>query len=108
MTHVFASNKMLVTNKVFIINEISNINNNNQLIEKFVKPKTRKLFKLKKSKSEKLSKLRKSKSKKSFKSQNLAKRKKKLSKSGNLPNFDAKEIELSFLTFNTKITFNHL
>ena len=33
---------------------------------------------------------------------------KKLSKSGNLSNFNAKENELSFLTPNTRTAFNHL
>ena len=59
-------------------------------------------------KSGKLSKLGKSKSEKTFKSQNLAKSGKKLSKSGNLTNFNTTEAGPKFLTPNTKIAFNHL
>ena len=56
----------------------------------------------------KLSKLGKSKSEKMFKSRNLAKSKKKLSKSRNLTNFDATKAGLKFLTSNAKTTFNRL
>ena len=48
------------------------------------------------------------KSKKTFKSQNLAKSRNKLSKSENSTNFDAIKAELKFLTPNTKIAFNCL
>ena len=59
-------------------------------------------------KSGKLFKSEKSKSKKTFKSQNSAKSRKKLSKSGNLTNFDAIEDGPKFLTPNAKTTFNRL
>ena len=55
-----------------------------------------------------LSKLRKSKNKKYFKSQKSAKPEKKLSKSGNLPKFDTKKPELSFLTSNAMTFFKCL
>ena len=56
---------MLVTNNIFAANNVNSIEGGNKLIEKFVKPKTRKLFKNRKvSKFKKLSKLQKSKSKK--------------------------------------------
>ena len=50
----------------------------------------------------------KSESKKLSKSQKLAKSEKKLSKSGNLPNFDAKDHGPSFLTLKAKAAFNRL
>ena len=50
----------------------------------------------------------KSKSEKTSKSQNLAKSGKKLSKSGNLTNFDATKVGPKFLTPNTRIAFNYL
>ena len=75
-------NKMFDTNKILTTNKISGIKNSNKSIEKFVKPKSKKLFKLKKL----------------LKFQNLAKSKKKLSKSENLSNFDTKEIRSSFFT----------
>ena len=56
-----------------------------------------KLFKSEKSKSEKMSK-----------SWNLAKSRKKLSKSGNSTNFDAMEVGPKFLTSNARTTFNRL
>ena len=59
-------------------------------------------------KSGKLSKLRKLKSKKTFKSWNLTKLGKKLSKSGNLTNFDIIKAKPKFLSPNTKTTFNRL
>ena len=59
-------------------------------------------------KSEKLSKSRKLKSKKTFKSWNLAKSIKKLSKSGNSTNFDTIEDKLNFLISDTKTAFNCL
>ena len=59
-------------------------------------------------KSEKLSNLRKSKSEKISKSRNLAKLRKRLSKSENSTNFNAMEARPKFLTPNTKITFNCL
>ena len=59
-------------------------------------------------KSEKLSKSGKSKSEKKSKSQNLAKLRKKLSKIGNLTNFNATKDEPKFLTLDTRTTFNCL
>ena len=59
-------------------------------------------------KSGKLSKLGKSKREKTSKSQNLAKSRKKLSKSGNSTYFDATEDESKFLTPDAKIAFNRL
>ena len=46
--------------------------------------------------------------KKTFKSQNLAKPEKKLSKSENSTNFDATEDRPKFLTPNARTAFNHL
>ena len=60
------------------------------------------------SKLRKLSKSRKSKSKKMSKSWNLAKSRKKLSKSGNLTNFNAIEAGPKFLTPDAKTIFNRL
>ena len=48
------------------------------------------------------------KSEKTSKSQNLAKSRKILSKSGNLTNFDATEIETKYLTPDARTTFNYL
>ena len=53
-----------------------------------------------------MSKSRNSKGKKLFKSPKLAKLGKKLSKSENLSNFNAKKNKLSFLTSDTRMTFN--
>ena len=55
------------------------------------------MFKLKKSKSKKMSEF-----------QNLAKLRKKLSKSRNLTNFDNIKAKLKILALNTKIIFNYL
>ena len=46
--------------------------------------------------------------KKLSKSQKSAKSRKKLLKSGNLPNFDTKKKGLNFLTLNIKMAFNYL
>ena len=78
--------QIFIINKVFIINKLSGIKSNNKLIKKFVEPKTKKLFK----------------------SQKLAKLKKKLLKSGNLPNFKAKKNRSSFLIFKAKSICNCL
>ena len=59
-------------------------------------------------KLEKLFKLGKSKSKKTFKSQNLAKSRKKLLKSENLTNFDATKARPKFLISDARTAFNHL
>ena len=59
-------------------------------------------------KSGKLFQSGKSKSKKMFKSQNLAKSRKKLSKSENSTNFDAIRAGSKFLILNTRKTFNYL
>ena len=56
----------------------------------------------------KLSKLGKSKSKKLFKSQNLAKSRKKLLKCGNSTNFNTTKNKSKFLTPNARTTFNCL
>ena len=56
----------------------------------------------------KSSKLGNSKSEKTSKSRKLAKSKKNLSKSGNLPNFDAKNNGLSFLIPKARAAFNRL
>ena len=56
----------------------------------------------------KLSKSRKSKSEKTFKSWNLAKSGKKLSKSRNSTNFNATEDRPKFLTPDARIAFNYL
>ena len=53
-------------------------------------------------------KSRKSKSEKPSKSRNLAKLEKKLSKNGNLTNFNATKAGPKFLTPNTRTAFNHL
>ena len=85
--------QVLFANKVLATNKVGDVEGGNELIEKYRKlSKTGKL-----PKSQKLSKSRKS-----------AKSKKKLSKSGNLPNFDAKENRPSFLTLNTRTAFNYL
>ena len=84
---------------------ISRKNNGNSEVDRFsvggngVKhaKKSGKLFKSGKSKSEKMSKF-----------WNLAKLKKKLSKNGNLNNFDAIGAGPKFLTPDAKITFNRL
>ena len=57
---------------------------------------------------EKLSKLGKLKKEKIFKSWNLTKSRKKLSKSGNLTNFNVTEDKSKFLTLDAKIAFNYL
>ena len=59
-------------------------------------------------KSGKLSKLGKSKREKTSKSRNLAKSRKKSSKSGNSTYFDATEDKSKFLTPDARITFNRL
>ena len=61
--------QVFVANKIYIVNEISNIEGDNKLIEKFIELKIKKLFK----------------------SQKLAKLKKKLTKIRNSPNFKAKK-----------------
>ena len=81
------SSQIFVANEVLATNEIDGIEGGDELIKKC--GKLSKIGKL--SKSQKLAKLR-----------------KKLSKSGNLPNFDAKENKPSFLTSDAKMAFNHL
>lgn len=91
----------------FIFNNKSNkyyIDSDNiEHIKKFRKLKSQKL-----SKVEKLSILKKSKSKKLSKFKNLTKLRKKILKYKNLPNFGIKKVGLSFLTSDSKMTFNHL
>ena len=85
--------QVLVANKVLVTNKIGGVKGGDELIKK----------------CRKLSKIRKlSKAQKFFKSQKSAKLRKKLSKSGNLFNFDAKKNGQSFLTPNTRTTFNCL
>ena len=81
---------MFANYKVFTINEVGDIESYNKLIEKFVKPKTRKLSQSQNPKTKKLAKP------------------KKLSKSRNLLNFVVKKVETSFPTIDTKTTFNCL
>ena len=79
--------QMLVANEVFATNEVGGIEGDDKSIEKYGKSsKTRKLFK----------------------SQKSAKSRKKLSKSENLPHFNAKKNGPSFLTPDAKTAFNHL
>ena len=78
---------MLVTNKRLAANKFDDVKGDNELIEKY-----RKLLK-----TGKLSK-----------SQKLAKSEKKMSKSRNLPNFDAKKNRPSFLIPDIKTAFNCL
>ena len=47
LLQLFITNKMLIVNKIFIINELYDIESSDKLIEKFIKPKIRKLSKLK-------------------------------------------------------------
>ena len=82
---------MLVTNK------INSIKDSNELIEKFVKLKIKKLFKSGNLKSEKLSM-----------SQKLAKLGKNLSKSENLSQFNAKKARSSLLIANARTAFYYL
>ena len=85
--------QMLVANEVLAINIIGGIEDSNELIKK-----SRKLLKIRKLlKGQKLSK-----------SQKSAKLGKKLSKSGNLPKFDAKKNRLNFLTPKAKTTLDYL
>ena len=78
---------MFVANKMLTTNEVSDVKGSNESIEK----------------SEKLLKIR-----KLSKSQKSTKLKKKLLKSGNLPNFNTKKNGSNFLTPNAKTAFNHL
>ena len=87
MLKTIMSSQVFVTNKVLIIDEVGGIEGDDESIKKCGKSsKTRKLFKFQKS----------------------TKLKKKLSKSGNLPNFNAKKNEPSFLISNAKMAFNYL
>ena len=96
--------QVLIDNEMLADNGFDIIKSNNKSVEKYKKfSKTRKLLKgLKLFKSGNL------KSKKSSKCQKLAKSKKKLSKNGNLLNFNAKKNVLSFLTLETRAVFNCL
>ena len=87
--------QVFTVNKVFIVNKVNGIESNDELIEKFVKSKTRKLSMSKKTKSEKL-----------FKSQKSVKSRKKQSKNGNLSKFDAIEAKPHFLIFKARVAFN--
>ena len=90
--------QILVTNKILATNEFGSIESGDKLIRIYRKlSKTRKLLKSGNLKCKKLSK-----------SQKLAKLGKKLSKSGNSPNFNIKKNRPSFLIPDTKMVFNHL
>ena len=79
--------QILIANKILAANNVGSVESDNELIKKCGKlSKTRKLFK----------------------SQKSAKLGKELSKSGNLPNFDAKKKGLNFLILDTRMTFNCL
>ena len=96
--------QVLIANKVLTTEELDGIEGGDESIEKCGKLlKTGKL-----SQSTKLSKSRKSKSKKTSKSQNSAKSEKKLSKSGNLTNFNAMKDKPKFLIPNATTAFNRL
>ena len=98
------SSQMLVADKMLTANEVDGVEGDDKLIKKCGKlSKTGKL-----SKSQKLSKLGKSKSEKMFKSWNLAKSGKKLSKSGNSTNFNATEDGPKFITPDARTAFNRL
>ena len=84
---------MLVANELLTANEVSGVDSNDESIEKYEK-----LLKTGKT----------SKSYKLAKSQKLAKFGKKLSKSGNSPNFDAKDNGSSFPTPKAWASFNCL
>ena len=76
-----------VANKMLAANEIDDVEGDDELIEKYEKlSKTRNLFKFQKS----------------------AKSEKKISKSRNLSNFNAKKNRLSFLISNARTAFSHL
>ena len=98
MLKTTVSSQVLVTDKVLAANEVDGVEGDDELIKKCGKL----------SKTRKLSRLRKSKSEKTSKSQNLAKSGKKLSKSGNLTNFNTMEDKPKFLTPNARTAFNCL
>ena len=79
--------QVLIANEVLAVNEIGSIEGDGELIQKCGKL----------SKTRKLSQSRKS-----------AKSGKKLSKSGNLPNFNTQKNKPSFLTSNLRTVFNYL
>ena len=79
--------QVFVVNKMLAANEVGSIKSSDESIEKY-----RKL----------------SKTGKLFKSQKLAKLRKKLSKNENLLNFNAKKNGPSFLTPDARMTFNYL
>ena len=84
---VLIANIVFVTKKVLIADKVHGVESVNELNEIYGKlSKTRKLSK----------------------SQKLAKSRKKLFKSGNLSNFNAKKNEPSFLTPDARMTFNYL
>ena len=99
MLKTTVSSQVLVADEVLAADEVDGIEGGDELIEKCGKlSKTGKL-----SKSQKSSKFR-----KLTKSRKSAKSREKLSKNGNLSNFNAKKSEPSFLTPDTKTAFNHL
>ena len=95
---------MFVADEWIAVNKIVSIKNVNELIEKSGKLlKTRKLLK-----SLKFFKLKNLKDNKLSKSQKSAKLRKKMSKYGNVPNFNTKKNESSFITPKARAVFNHL
>ena len=89
---------MLVADQVFAADEVGGIEGGDESIEKCGKL----------SKTGKSSKFQKLSTSQKLKFQKSAKSRQKLSKSGNLPNFDVKENGPSFLTPDARTTFNHL
>ena len=87
MLKITVSSQVFIADEILAANKVGGIKSRDELIEKYGKlSKTRKLFKF----------------------QKLSKSEKKLSKSGNLLNFNAKKNGPSFLTPNAKTTFNFL
>ena len=103
LSQVLGINKVLIA-RMLVANKVGGVEGDDKLIEKYGKlSKTRKL-----SKGLKSSKLRNLKSEKLSKFQKSAKLKRKLSKSGNSPIFDAKKNRPSFLTPKVRAVFNRL
>ena len=98
MLKTTVSLQVLVADEVLAANEVNGVESGDESIEKYGKSsKTRKSFKSQKSKSEKTSK-----------SRNSGKSGKKLSKSGNLTNFDTTEDGSKFLIPDARTAFNRL
>ena len=87
MLKITVSLQVLIANEMFAANKACGIDGSNESIEKCGKlSKTRKLSKF----------------------QKLVKARKELSKSRNLPNFNAQKNRPSFLTLNARTAFNYL